>query len=118
MCIRDRLTGEPYPVKAWIIMWANPVLTYASAEKVIEAMKRLEFLMVLAYTPSPTSDLADLILPMAHPFEQNGIRYSPYGNWVSAMPKIVEPPEGCREDIQILHDIAERMVQKGYIPKR
>jgi anaerobic selenocysteine-containing dehydrogenase len=111
------LTGEPYPVKAWIIMWANPVLTYASAEKVIEAMKRLEFLMVLAYTPSPTSDLADLILPMAHPFEQNGIRYSPYGNWVSAMPKIVEPPEGCREDIQILHDIAERMVEKGYIQK-
>ena len=111
------LTGEPYPVKAWVIMWANPVLTYASAEKVIEAMKKLEFLMVLAYTPSPTSDLADLILPMAHPFEQNGIRYSPYGNWVSAMPKIVEPPEGCREDIQILHDIAERMVEKGYIQK-
>jgi thiosulfate reductase/polysulfide reductase chain A len=111
------LTGEPYAVKAWIIMRANPVLTYASAEKVIEAMKKLEFLMVLAYTPSPTSDLADLILPLAHPFEQNGIRFSPYGNWLSAMPKIVEPPQGCLEDIQILHDIAERMVQKGYIQK-
>ena len=111
------LTGEPYQVKAWIIMGANPVLTYASADKVREAMKRLEFMMVLAFTPSPTSDLADLILPLAHPFEYNGIRFSPYGNWVSATPKIVEPPEGCREDYQIFHDIAERMVQKGYIEK-
>lgn len=111
------ITGEPYPVKAWVIMWANPVLTYASADKVREALKRLEFLMVLAYTPNPTSDLADLILPLAHPYEHNGIRFSPYGNWVSAAPKIVEPPEGCREDYQIFYDIAEKMVQKGYIEK-
>jgi anaerobic selenocysteine-containing dehydrogenase len=109
------ITGEPYPVKAWVVMGANPVLTYASAGKVVEAMKRLEFLMVLAYTPSPTSDLADLVLPLVHPFEQNSVKFSPYGNWLSATPKLVEPPTGCREDIQILHDIAERMVQKGYI---
>jgi len=111
------LTGEPYPVKAWVIMGANPVLTYASAGKVIEAMKKLEFLMVLAYTPSPTSDLADLVLPVAHPFEQNGLRFNRYGNWISATPKLVEPPEGCREDFEIMHSIAERMVQKGYIEK-
>ncbi len=111
------LTGEPYPIKAWIIMCANPVLTYASAGRVIEAMKKLEFLMVLAYTPSPTSDLADLILPLAHPFERNGVAFSSYGNWLSATPKLVEPSAGCRDDVQILHDIAERMVQKEYIQK-
>jgi len=111
------LTGEPYPVKAWVLMSANPVLTYASAGKVVEAMKKLEFLMVLAYTPSPTSDLADLVLPLAHRFEQNGLRFNRYGNWISATPKLVEPPVGCREDMEILYDIAERMVQKGYIHK-
>ena len=113
--INAMLTDEPYPVKSWIVMGANPVMSYASAGKVMEAMKKLEFLMVLAYTPSPTSDLADLILPLAHPHEQNGVKFSPYGNWLSAMPKLVEPPEGCREDFQILHAIAERMVQKEYI---
>jgi anaerobic selenocysteine-containing dehydrogenase len=109
------ITGEPYSDKAWVIMGANPVLSYASARKVMEAMKRLEFLLVLAYTPSPTANLADLILPLVPPFERNGVRFSPYGNWLSATPKLVEPPAGCREDIQILHDIAERMVQKGYL---
>jgi anaerobic selenocysteine-containing dehydrogenase len=63
-------------------------------------MKKREFLMVLAYTPSPTSDLADLILPIVQPFEQKGIRFGSYGNWLRAMLKIVEPLEGCREDIQ------------------
>ncbi len=115
--INAMLTGEPYPVKAWVIMGANPVLTYANTEKVIEAIKRLEFSMVLAYTPSPTSDLADLVLPLAHSFEQNDVRFSEYGNWISATPKLVEPPGGCREDMEILYDIAERMVQKGYIHK-
>jgi anaerobic selenocysteine-containing dehydrogenase len=115
--INAMLTGEPYPVKAWIIMYANPVLTYASAGRVIEAMKKLEFLMVLAYTPSPTSDLADLILPLAHQFEQNGVQFSSYGNWLSATPKLTEPPAGCCDDVQILHDIAEKMVRKGYIQK-
>jgi anaerobic selenocysteine-containing dehydrogenase len=33
------------------------------------------------------------------------------------MPKIVEPPEGCREDLHILYDIAETMVNKGYVSK-
>jgi len=46
--INAMLTGEPYPVRAWVIEGANPVLTYASATKVVEAKKRLEFLMVLA----------------------------------------------------------------------
>ena len=115
--INAMITGEPYPVKAWIIENANPVLSFASADKVVEAMKRLEFTMVLAYTPSPTSDLSDLILPITHPFEQNGMRFSSYGNWLSAMPKIVEPPEGCREDMSILFDIAEAMVKKGYLAK-
>jgi len=71
--------------------------------------------MLLAYTPSPTSDLADLILPLTHPFEQNGVVFSSYGNWLGAAPRLVEPPDGCRDDVQVLHDIAERMVQKGYI---
>ena len=84
-----------------------------SVEKVIEAMRKLEFLMVLAYTPSVTSDFADLVLPIAHPWEQSGLRFSSYGNWLSAMPKLVDPPDGCREDFQIVYDIAERMVEKG-----
>ena len=113
--INGMIHNEPYPVKAWIVFWNNPVMTYASAQKVIEAMKKVDFLMVLAYTPSPTSDLADLILPIKHIYEYNFMMMSSYGSWLSTMPKLVDAPEGCRDSFQIYHDIAEKMVQKGYI---
>ena len=115
--INGMIHNEPYPVKAWIIFWNNPVMTYASSQKVIEAMKKIDFLMVLAYTPSPTSDLADLILPIKHIYEYNFMMMSSYGSWLSTMPKLVDAPEGCRDSFQIFHDIVEKMVQKGYIEK-
>jgi anaerobic selenocysteine-containing dehydrogenase len=113
--IDGMIHNEPYPVKAWIVFWNNPVMTYASSQKIIEAMKKIEFLMVMAYTPSPTSDLADLILPIKHLYEYDFIRMSSYGSWFSAMPKLVDAPQGCRDSFQIFHDIAEKMVKKGYI---
>jgi anaerobic selenocysteine-containing dehydrogenase len=109
------LTGEPYPVKSMILWGANPVLTYPDTRKVIEALKRLEFIVVMAYTPSPTTEYADLILPASHPFEQNGITFSRYANCLSSMPKLVEPPERCFDIVEILHSISKRMEDDGYI---
>lgn len=111
------ITSEPYPVKSMIIWDANPVLTYPDTRKVIEALNKLEFLIVIAYTPSPTSEFADLILPRQHRFEQNGVTFNQYGNCLSPMPKLVEPAEGCFDVIHILHRLAERMVEKGYIER-
>ena len=110
------ITGEPYPVKSMIIWDANPVLTYPDTRKVIEALRKLEILIVMAYTPSPTSEFADLILPRQHPFEQNGVWFNRYGNCLSPMPKLVEP-EGSWDVIHMLHRLSERMVEKGHIEK-
>ncbi|MFC1965412.1 molybdopterin-dependent oxidoreductase [Chloroflexota bacterium] len=109
------ITGEPYPVKSMIIYSANPVVSYPDPRKVIEALRKLEFLMAIAYTPSPTSDFADLILPTIHRFEQNRVNFRGYGNCLSAIPKLVEPPGECLDVLSILYRLSERMVQKGYI---
>jgi anaerobic selenocysteine-containing dehydrogenase len=111
------VTGEPYPVKSMIICDANPVLTYPDTRRVIEALKKLEISIVIAYTPSPTSEFSDLILPRQHPFEQNGVWFNRYGNCLSPMPKLVEPPQGCFDAIRILYCLSERMVQKGYMER-
>ncbi|MFC1987640.1 molybdopterin-dependent oxidoreductase, partial [Chloroflexota bacterium] len=111
------ITGEPYPVKSMIVYDPNIAVSFPDTRKVIEALEKLEFLLVLAFTPSPTSEFAHLILPTIHDFEQNSISFRPYGeNCLSAMPKLVEPPEGCL-DFNILYRLSERMVQKGYIEK-
>ncbi len=70
-------------------------------------MKKVDFLMVMAYTASPTSDLADLILPIKHIYEYNFMMLSSYGSWLSTMPKLVDAPGECRDSFQIFHDIGE-----------
>ena len=111
------ITGEPYPVKSMIISDANPVLTFPDTRRVIEALKKLEISIVIAYTPSPTSEFADLILPRKHPFEQDGVIFNRQGNCLSPTPKLVEPPEGCLDVIDILYRLSERMVEKGHIER-
>ena len=111
------VTGEPYPVRSMVIWDANPLLTYPDTRKIIEALIKLEFLLTIAYTPSPTSEFSDLILPRQHPFEQNGIVFNRYGNCLSPMPRLVEPPEKCFDVIHILYRLSERMVEKNYLDK-
>ena len=113
--IDSMLDQSTYPIKGWIVFWNNPVLAYASSQKVIKAIKNLDFLMVMAINPSATSDMADLILPIKHLYEFDFICASSYGSWVRAMPKLVEAPENCRDSFQILHDIADILVKKGII---
>jgi anaerobic selenocysteine-containing dehydrogenase len=50
-------------------------------------------------------------------YEFNFMQTSSYGCWLSALPKLVDAPEGCRDSFQIFYDIAEKMVEKGYIEK-
>ncbi len=60
---RAMLTGEPYPVRALIVMGSNPLLTQADARLVYQALKSLDLLVALEYFMTPTAMLADYILP-------------------------------------------------------
>jgi len=115
--INAMITGEPYPIKSMLVINTNPAVSYPDTRKVIEALQKLEFLVVLGYTPSPTAELADLILPMQHPLEQNNFQFNEYASCIHAMPKVVEPPKGCLDDMEIMYRLSGKMVEKGYIEK-
>ena len=117
MMLDAMLTHQPYPIKSLATWMINPVLTYPGGAKVQEALDALDFHMIFALTPGPTSAHADLILPQTHLFEQKGTWFSRFYNTLSGRPKLVDPPEGCRDVVAWLHDILEKMVEKGYIEK-
>jgi len=62
---RAMLTGEPYPVRALIVMGSNPLLTQADTRLIYRALKSLDLLVALEYFQTPTAMLADYILPTA-----------------------------------------------------
>ncbi len=59
------LEGKPYPLRGLLVAGSNPVLTWPNADRVREALGKLEFLAVIDPFMTETAKLADLVLPCA-----------------------------------------------------
>jgi len=89
------LTGKPYPVKALIVTGGNPALTMPESKKFQEALRKLEFLVVIDLFMSETAELAHIVLPACSFLEKTGIAYD-YGvchgiPYVLLRKKVIEP---------------------------
>ncbi len=104
------LSGKPYPVRAAYVQGSNPVMAWAASKETLEALKCLDFLCVSEVFMTPTSALADLVLPVATHFEFNDIGHYrlPHG-YVLALPKVVDPPPLCWPDMKILNELAKTL---------
>ncbi|NTW28456.1 MAG: molybdopterin-dependent oxidoreductase [Coriobacteriia bacterium] len=67
---RAMLEGDPYPVRAMIVMGSNPLLTQADTDKIHAALSGLDLLVALEYYKTSTAMLADYILPAAGGLER------------------------------------------------
>lgn len=65
------LTGKPYPVKAYIVVGNNTVTCYPNTQRIIEALKKLDLLVVHDLFMTPTAELADIVLPAAGNLERD-----------------------------------------------
>jgi thiosulfate reductase / polysulfide reductase chain A len=63
-------TGKPYPIRAMVVMGSNPLSSQADTRLVYQALKSLDLLVVLELVNTPTTMLADYILPIAGPLEK------------------------------------------------
>ncbi|OGA12517.1 MAG: hypothetical protein A3H32_05930 [Betaproteobacteria bacterium RIFCSPLOWO2_02_FULL_63_19] len=112
MVIDQMQTGEPYPLKAAWIQTANILGGQAArAGFHYEALKKLEFIVVVDLFHNPTSmALADLVLPAATFPEKDSIRawYAP----LSIIQKRVQVAE-CKSDWEINFELAKRFNPEG-----
>lgn len=108
------LEGKPYPVKAAGLFASNALCAYANSKMVKEALSSLDFLFCVDFFHTPTTALADVILPPAHWTERDDIEDVAMNNHVFAQPKVVEPLGECRSEKDILTDLANRVGLKGY----
>ncbi|MGB4270088.1 MAG: molybdopterin-dependent oxidoreductase [Spirochaetota bacterium] len=106
--------GKPYPVKALGLFANNSVCAYPNSGFVREALEKLEFLFAVDYFHTPTTQLADVILPPAHWSERDDIEDLLMKNHVFCQQKAVDPIPECRDEKQILVDLAAKMNLSGY----
>lgn len=103
-------TGDPYPVKAFLIFGNNSLVSYANSKEVCASLKNLDFMAVMDIYMTPTAEMADIVLPAATWLEVDEVVGVPFiaFNYVLAQRKIVTVGE-ARPDEEVFIDLARRL---------
>jgi len=92
----------------WIIA-TNPLVSFPNQGVLRQALSNLDFLVVQdCYHPTPTTELADLVLPAAVWGEKEGT-YTNSERRVSKVNKAVDPIGEARSDFDIFLGVAEKL---------
>jgi assimilatory nitrate reductase catalytic subunit len=96
----------------WIIA-TNPLVSFPNQHVLRQGLSNLDFLVVQdGYHPTPTTELAHLVLPAAIWGEKEGV-YTNSERRVSKVNKAVDPPGEARPDFDIFLAIADRLRCRG-----
>jgi assimilatory nitrate reductase catalytic subunit len=96
-------------VRALWIIATNPIVSFPNLGVLKQALETVEFLVVQdGFHPTPTSELAHLVLPAAIWGEKEGT-YTNSERRVSKVNAAVEPPDEARSDFSIFLDLASAL---------
>lgn len=79
------LTGEPYPIKAWLVHRFNPYISASESARTVEAFKKLDLLVTCDVYMTDTAYYSDVVLPECTYLE----RYEPIYDMSALTPKYV-----------------------------
>lgn len=112
------LEGRPYPIKAAIVTASNPLSTWPNTKRMEQALKSLEFLVVMDLFMTDTARLAHIVLPAASFLERDEWPHFPFVlgfPYVMLRKKVIEFEE-CWPDIKFWMELAKRMGYEKYFP--
>jgi len=102
-------------IRALWIIGTNPIVSFPNLGVLQQALEGLDFLAVQdGFHPTPTSELAHLVLPAAVWGEKEGT-YTNSERRVSKVNRAVEPPGDARPDFDIFLDLAAALGVRGEI---
>ena len=115
LAIKSILEEKPRKIRAAVVFNQNLVAHLQGSADVIEALKKLDFIVVIDSTFNETTLYADLILPVAMFFEASSCTlFSPSKTGrgqVTVIEKVLDPPEGvdARPGWWILKELGKRL---------
>ena len=107
------LTGKPYPVRAMYVSGVNIAVTYPDTRKVMAALQSLDFLAVASHMMTPTSEIADIVLPKTTGLEEEEISLDPSAQIVCYTNPVKTPEGKARSDFEFTTDLARRLETRG-----
>ncbi len=102
------LTERPYPIRTIIAPGTQPAVSTRGTRQVVEALKNVEFYVVIDVARTADMQYADLVLPTATPYETDH-PFEIFGNWIMARNKVVEPLGEYRSLYELFLELGVRM---------
>jgi anaerobic selenocysteine-containing dehydrogenase len=111
---RAILEQQPYPVRGLLGFGANLLLAHADVRLGRRALAALDFYAHADLFMNPTAEMADVVFPVASPFESEALKIgfeinAEAQSLVQLRSGVVPPPGECRSDIQVVFDLACRL---------
>ncbi len=115
---RVTITGEPYPIKAWIVVGTNLIKTLPNQKETLEAIKKLDLLVSVDVMPMDTVILSDVILPETTYLERHDDLMKVYEKslGIALRQPVVKPLFEVKPAWWIAKELAKRLGLEEYFP--
>ncbi len=107
------LTPGEGQVKALVVLGGNPMAAFPDPVKTERALSSLELLVCIDIVETRTTQLADYVLPAAHPLEREDVAWvasmfaeEPFGAYAEAL---FDPPADIVDEWKLLWGLGSRM---------
>jgi anaerobic selenocysteine-containing dehydrogenase len=108
-------TGKPYPIKAWMVGDSGPMQCWADTKRVYEAIQELELFVMVDMFHTPSTMLADYVLPCTSQFERSYLYdFNGCSEWClcqeRVLPKTIPGEYDRRDDYDIFRELTRRVI--------
>ncbi|MFH1489301.1 MAG: molybdopterin-dependent oxidoreductase [Pseudomonadota bacterium] len=102
------LTKKPYPIRAIIAPGTQPTVSTRGAKRVVEALKKVDFFVVVDVMRTAEMDYADIVVPVATPYEtDHPFEFTP--NWIMARNRVIDPLGDYKSMVEFYIDLGVKM---------
>jgi anaerobic selenocysteine-containing dehydrogenase len=102
------LTEQPYPIRAVIAPGTQPTVSNRGSKRVVEALKKLDFYVVVDVTKTADMDYADIVIPVATPYETDH-PFEAGGGRIMARNRVIEPLGEYKSIYEFFLDLGVKM---------
>jgi anaerobic selenocysteine-containing dehydrogenase len=107
--IKALITGKPYMPHVAYIQGGNLLCTWANSRETLEAFKKLDFIAAADLFLTPTVEMCDVVLPVAHFLEHDALRQSGDLPFLAQIQQKVFDPGDCKSDTQIYIELSRKL---------
>jgi anaerobic dimethyl sulfoxide reductase subunit A len=115
--LKGRRGGYPADYKLLYLVANNYVTQYANSNKIAQALKTLDFIVVHEQVMSPTARYADIVLPINTFLERNDITTGGAGPFYGYMNKVIDSVGESKSHFEICVELAARLGISDYSDK-